>query len=202
MKTPVPDKRTKDRRVQRTRALLHEALGSLIREKPYAAIVVKEILDRANVGRATFYSHFRDKDALLISSIHHLLEAASSSSDEPRTTRSGRALRFSLPVFEHIDRHRRTAAGRMGVRSRAILHERLRRVIAELVAEDVRKHVQGRRPAPGPLPPDLLVQYVTSSFVLVLDWWVDSGSTLSPADVNALFRALVQPSLIAALDGP
>ena len=40
----------KDRRVQKTKSLLHEALGSLIREKPYDAIVVQDILDRANVG--------------------------------------------------------------------------------------------------------------------------------------------------------
>src|SRR5215469_931964 len=54
-------KGVKDRRVQRTRDLLHEALGSLIREKPYDEIAVKEILDRANVGRSTFYLHFRTR---------------------------------------------------------------------------------------------------------------------------------------------
>jgi AcrR family transcriptional regulator len=69
----VHDKRTKDRRIQKTRTLLHEALESLIREKPYDAIVVKEILDRANVGRSTFYTHFRDKDDLLVSGIHDML---------------------------------------------------------------------------------------------------------------------------------
>src|SRR6516164_2810623 len=55
------EKRGKDRRIEKTQALLHEALGALIREKPYDEIVLKEILDRANVGRSTFYTHFRDK---------------------------------------------------------------------------------------------------------------------------------------------
>src|SRR5262249_3903679 len=69
----LQEKRVKDRRTQRTKNLLHEALGSLIREKPYEAIVVQEILDRANVGRSTFYMHFRDKDELLVSGIHDML---------------------------------------------------------------------------------------------------------------------------------
>jgi hypothetical protein len=42
-----------DRRIQKTLNLLHDALGSLIREKPYDEIVVQEILDHANVGRST-----------------------------------------------------------------------------------------------------------------------------------------------------
>jgi len=58
------EEQVKDRRIQKTKSLLHEALGSLIREKPYDAIVVQEILDRANVGRSTFYMHFSDKDDL------------------------------------------------------------------------------------------------------------------------------------------
>lgn len=62
-----------DRRIQKTLKLLREALVSLIAEKPYDSIVVKEILDRANVGRSTFYTHFRDKDELLSSGIHDML---------------------------------------------------------------------------------------------------------------------------------
>ncbi|MBO0803611.1 MAG: TetR/AcrR family transcriptional regulator [Nocardiopsaceae bacterium] len=55
-----------DRRVRRTRALLHQALIELILEKGYGRITVQDILDRADVGRSTFYSHYRDKDALLL----------------------------------------------------------------------------------------------------------------------------------------
>lgn len=59
--------RGRDRRVQRTQNLLHQALASLVLEKDYDSISVKEILDRANVDRSTFYMHFRDKDELLVS---------------------------------------------------------------------------------------------------------------------------------------
>ncbi len=88
--------RSTDRRVQKTQALLHGALASLIHEKSYDAVVVKEILARANVGRSRFYAHFRDKDELLEGALLAVLR-------EGETTRPGRAidpvewvLRFSL----------------------------------------------------------------------------------------------------------
>ena len=62
------------RRILRTRRLLHEALVSLILEKGYADITVQDILDRANVGRSTFYAHFRDKEDLLLSGFDRLVE--------------------------------------------------------------------------------------------------------------------------------
>ena len=66
---------TGDRRVQRTKTSLRAALIGLAREKPYDSIAVKEILDRANVGRSTFYAHFRDKKDLLESGIHEMLRS-------------------------------------------------------------------------------------------------------------------------------
>jgi AcrR family transcriptional regulator len=193
----VHDKRAKDRRVQKTRALLLEALGSLIHEKPYDAIVVKEILDRANVGRSTFYTHFRDKDELLVTGIHDLLRPAPAASS---ASRSECVVRFALPIFEHIDQQRRTAGNGRGVPGQALVHERLRRVLADRIAADLGASPERQGPAPRGLPVKLLVQYVASSFILVLDWWVGSRDALSPAEVDRLFRAMVLPTLEAALD--
>jgi AcrR family transcriptional regulator len=65
----------RDRRVVRTRQLLQDALVALISERGYADLTIQDVLDRADVGRATFYGHFRGKDALLISHLHRLLAA-------------------------------------------------------------------------------------------------------------------------------
>jgi hypothetical protein len=57
------------------------------------------------------------------------------------------------------------------------------------------------RTAPaGRIPPDILVQYVASTFILVLNWWVESGSSLPAREVNELFRALILPTLAAVSD--
>ena len=61
-----------DRRVERTRQLLRDALVSLIREKGFAALSAQEIIDRANVGRATFYAHFDNKEDLLMTGLEGL----------------------------------------------------------------------------------------------------------------------------------
>lgn len=61
-----------DRRVERTQRLLSEALLSLIRERGYEALSVQDIIDRANVGRATFYAHFDNKEDLLVSRLDGL----------------------------------------------------------------------------------------------------------------------------------
>ena len=196
----VPEKRVKDRRIQKTRALLHEALASLIREKPYDEIVVKEILDRANVGRSTFYTHYRDKDELLARGIHEMLQAVHAAELPTTGKKQERIIRFSLPVFEHIDRHRQAGAAGMGSRGRAIVHEHLQKVIAELITDDVSKVLQSRRKAAGQIPAAVLVQYVASTFILVLNWWAESKSPLHCHEANALFRALTLPTLSACFD--
>jgi AcrR family transcriptional regulator len=171
----------------------------LIHEKPYDAIAVTEILERANVGRSTFYTHFRDKDELLVSGIHDMLRSVHSASLPSLVTGPERIIRFSLPIFEYHRQHRRVGGARIGARGRAIIHEHLRRVLSELIADDVRKECKVRRKAAGRIPPDLLVQYVASTFILVLNWWAESRNPLAPDEVNDLFRELILPTLAASV---
>src|SRR6266545_7388977 len=114
----VPGKHVKDRRIQKTQALLREALVSLIHEKPYDAIAVTEILERANVGRSTFYTHFRDKDELLADCIHDMLRSVQSAALPSSAKRPERIVWFSLAIFEHLYRHRRMGEHSMGTRGR------------------------------------------------------------------------------------
>jgi AcrR family transcriptional regulator len=190
-------KHSKDRRIQKTQKLLREALVSLIHEKDYDSVVVKEILDRANVGRSTFYTHFRDKDELLVSGIHDMLRAVQSTGLPPSAKRHERIIWFSLPIFEYHDQHRRAGKARIGTRGRAILHEYLQKVLAERIADDVRKDLQGRPKTAGQIPPDLFVQYVASTFIQVLNWWMESRNPLPAKEVNNVFRALILPTLAA-----
>jgi AcrR family transcriptional regulator len=97
-----------DRRINRTRKLMHEALMALIVEKGYEAVTVQDILDRADVGRSTFYAHFRDKDALCLSGFDHLrtlfeqqqqsLLAAKHDGKDPE-------FNMILELFRHVGQH-------------------------------------------------------------------------------------------------
>src|SRR5215208_5573677 len=106
----MADAGSKDRRVQRTQSLLRGALASLIHEKAYDAIVVKEILARANVGRSTFYAHYRDKDQLLESGISDLLRVDVAAPPAHAANPIDGVLRFSLPFLRHIEHARRGSA--------------------------------------------------------------------------------------------
>src|SRR3954467_14080767 len=67
-------RKKEDRRVRRTRDRLGAALVELLVQKPFDKITVQDVLDRAGVSRATFYSHFRDKNDLFLSDSDEFLE--------------------------------------------------------------------------------------------------------------------------------
>ena len=187
---------TNDRQVQKTQNLLRGALGSLIAEKPYDSIVVKEILDRANVGRSTFYMHFQDKDDLLVSGIHEMLGPVPMG---PLSVKGHDSLLwFSLPVFEHHYRHAHAWGDKIGARGRAILHDHLRKVLARVIANAMKKDLRMARKVAHQIPVEVVSEYVASTFVLVLNWWLDKRMPLPPNEVNDIFYALTLPTLRAA----
>ena len=194
---PKHSKAIVDRRVQKTQNLLRGALVSLIAEKPYDAIVVKEILDRANVGRSTFYMHFQDKDDLLVSGIHEMLGPVPT--HPPAGKGHDRFLWFSLPVFEHHYNHAHAWGDSIGPRGRAILHERLRQVLARIIRSSVKQDPGAGQKTGRQVPADLMSEYIASNFVLVLNWWMDKKMLLRPEEVNGLFRRLILPTLGGAL---
>jgi AcrR family transcriptional regulator len=186
-----------DRRVQKTQKLLRDALASLIAEKPYDAIVVKEILDRANVGRSTFYTHFRDKDDLLISGIHDMIRPVHSLRQPHPGKRHELILSFSFPIFEYHYQHRHLAGDRMGTRGKAILHEHLRMILADVIEDMIGRDSRAGRKSRR-FPVELLADYVASTFVLVLNWWAGRAMPLPPKEINDLFHTLIMPSLARA----
>lgn len=188
--------RDEDRRVRRTRGLLRGALASLVHEKPYHAIAVKEILARADVGRSAFYAHFRDKDALLASAVRETLRASASraSASDPVAA----VLGFSGPLLEHIGGRLVAERGSGGLARHATVHECLRGQLTAWVADALRRVGGGRAGAP-PVPVDLLAAHVADTFLRVLVWWVERGGPGSAREADRLFRALVTPAVADAV---
>src|SRR6516165_1579746 len=97
-------KQALDRRARRTRALLQQAHLELILKKGYDATTIQDICDAADVGRSTFYAHYRSKDDLRRSGFEHLRTLlAERQASALASTAEGdeRRLAFSLTLFEH-----------------------------------------------------------------------------------------------------
>ena len=93
-----------DRRSQRTRQLLHTALIELMLERRYDEITVQNIIDRADVGRPTFYAHYLDKEDLLVSGFTQVLDVLRQYVEQHKQSdwRAPSGLTF---FFEHVQSH-------------------------------------------------------------------------------------------------
>jgi len=182
---------TPDARVRRTYRALHEALGSLIQQRPYERIVVKEILARAQVARSTFYAHFHDKDELLIHSMDEVLCAADKAArGHPR--RDERILAFSVALYGHIAAHRqRCRSGH--VKDQKALHRRIEDLLADRIAAQLRREVVVGWQPPAPL--EVLAPHIAASFMRALDGWLTQQPALPASEADRVFRALVVPLL-------
>ena len=189
--------KTYDRRIQRTRELLHGALASLIHEKPYEGIIVKEILARANVGRSTFYTHFRDKQDLLETSIRDILEEGKTLSAARGKTLADQLLERTLRLFEHIERQRTALEAPPDVRRLANVHERLEEELVRSITDGLQSRPATQWRNAQMLPPDLIAQFVASTFLVVLEWWCESETSRSAMEANNVLAMLVRPVLAA-----
>ena len=194
--------KAEDRRIQRTRALLLSALLDLIVERGYEEVTVQDIVDRANVGRSTFYKHFLDKRELLLSGVDGLqaLVTQQRAVQASSAVVSQRLLSFTLPLFQHVQGNVRFCRALLGPRSGAIVEPRVERILAELVREELAPCTpSGAVPA---VPLDVVVQYSVSAFLGLLKWWMEQPTPCPAEEIDRQFRALTIPAISAALQLP
>lgn len=192
--------RRDDRRVHRTEQPLRTALVSLIEEKGFETLTVQDIIDRANVGRATFYAHFDNKEDLLVSGFDGLRTALKELQRQAhlRTTSSEeRLFAFSHEMFAHIAEYRKVFRAMVGKRSGALVQQLLQKIVVDLVRDDLKAMV-GRRDDRS-APAEAVVQFVTGGFFGLAMLWATGKLPVSVEEVNALFRRLAMPGVKAAL---
>jgi AcrR family transcriptional regulator len=186
-----------DRRVRRTRRILHEALIALILEKGYERITVQDILDRADVGRSTFYSHFRDKEALLVASFDGLRDELRRELDAMRPDMPAPDAEPAIAViFGHAHRHRRVYQALGGKRGSEFVHNHLHRLISALMRDHLEPHLTA---ADSDLPVDVVAEFCTSAALGLLTWWIGHDFPYSPTRLAEMYRKLAAPGVRAAL---
>ena len=188
-----------DRRIQRTWQTLHNALISLVLERGYEAVTIKNVVDRANVGRSTFYAHYTSKEDLPTAEIEDLratLVAEQRTALAGHSSVSARSLGFSRALFEHAQNYRDVYRALVGERGASIIITRMRALFTQLVREELSELLT--RSAQDDIPRSAFIQFVVGSLMSILTWWLAGGSDLEPARVDAIFRRLTIPAIEAA----
>lgn len=189
-----------DRRIERTKQLLHEALLSLILEKGYEAITVQDILDRANLGRSTFYSHYQNKDALLQTGFDHLqamLEERHRSLAASRKTGAETHFNLTLELFRHAQENHLLYKAIVGKQSGQIIMQAAHSSLSDLI----RKHLASilKPEMKTAVPAKVAVHWIASSFLTLITWWLDNNLPYSAEEMDRIFRTVTFPGIEAGL---
>ena len=196
------EKKLKDRRVGRTQELLRNALESLILEKPYADITVQDIIDRANVGRSTFYAHYLDKDHLFKTNIerlrdllHEQYRQAILKSHRHCPGGSLETVRndATLFLFQHAQSYHpiyKALVGKPG-------GEWIRKQFEEAFSGILREHIAELKPDQSPpgVPQEVVVQYMASALMGLLTWWLENNLPYTAEQMNTWFHSLTMRPL-------
>ena len=184
-------KRKPDLRVRRTCNRLGTALLELIVEKPVNDVTVQDVLDRAGVGRSTFYQHYSDKDDLLVSQLEMFLEFMST----VLTVRGDKSSRIA-PVeemFAHI--------GNQNKLYKVLSDSGHLKDFLDLAEGYFARGIEQRLVESGRLknlsPRELAARAsaLAGSMLSLLRWWLDRGEKETPREMDELFHRMVWTGL-------
>ena len=206
-----------DRRVQKTRKLLQDALIELVAEKGYESITIQEILDKANVGRSTFYAHFQDKDQLLNSILDRLDELfdghkkqlldATQNVGNAGNTDSIKGLSPTLSLFQFVGQNYRFFKAMLGNQGYGIfakpvydyVFSHVHGIFTRPIHDDVFAHLHEpfkmlrSREKYGSLESEIAAHYFVSALMGLLVWWVEKAMPCPAEEIDRLFRELAIP---------
>ncbi|MGV9482345.1 TetR/AcrR family transcriptional regulator [Gordonia aichiensis] len=174
---------SQDRRTARTRRQLREAFISLVLEQGYSSITVEDITSRADLGRATFYAHYTDKDALFEQIVDDVI-ADMQTRLEPVFAADGRGFsgQAITALFHHAAQERDTYRVILrgegdGLGLRRFVDDRVARVTEYFTRRSDAEGVQMR------IDPDILARAWVGEIATVLAWWLESETRLPLDDI-------------------
>jgi AcrR family transcriptional regulator len=188
-----------DRRKQRTRQLLRDALISLILEKGYDSVTVQEITDRANLGRATFYLHYPEgKGQLFLSILEEMFDDLKARSTPPsREVFEVGDMPMRLVAFQHVleyrDLYRATLLSQDGM---AAIMNRVREYLAESMQERISAGVPEEQVS---VPLEALSNYLSGALISLVSWWLRQDNPCSAEEMSEIFFRLSTPTITALL---
>jgi AcrR family transcriptional regulator len=202
----MPKKTKIDRRVQRTRRALRSALLDLLKEKDYDSISVEEITQRANLGRATFYLHYKDKEDLLVDEFNEIVnERARTISDipfsawlpaleNPDQATENKPAPPLLMAFQHVANHADLYQILLKNEKSDRTLERIRKIIAQSITGFLQTKIENDPiPILFEVPIDLLAAYFSGGLLSCVDWWFEQELSYTPEEMTRMFQRLFFP---------
>ncbi len=170
-----------DRRQQKTRKAIFAAFSTLLMKKKYNRITVQDIIDQANIGRSTFYSHFETKDGLLDALCRRIFEHVFSTElSEEQThdfSKKQDNVRHRLThVLYHIQDNKADFTAILSCESDALLiyyfSSHLKQVFVDILPHLVIV-----------APDDYLINHLVTSFIEAVKWWLASRKRYTPEQI-------------------
>jgi AcrR family transcriptional regulator len=170
--------------------MLGEALVALMLEKRYDTITVQEIIDRANVGRSTFYAHFLDKEDLLQIEVAQVVVNLDRHME---VDDSSNRIIPSLALFRHFRESHALI--------QALVRGRAMETVLRTMQTHLSLHVEAR--LARLLPPGkasalslpIVGQYVAGVLLTLFQWWLERGMPESSEQLDEYFLRLVRPGV-------
>lgn len=185
-----------DPRVRRTHRILQQALVSLILEKDYASISIKEITDRADVAYITFFRHYNGIDELLmevldegLAELLRHIETLAGKSEDPANEVEGKL------IFEYI--RQKSDLFRILLKSQSVT--RIRKSVIQDIArmfEDSCGFLQ--RPNIY-VPANIASNHMATSLLSLIEWWLEHKMSPPPGQMGKIYKALIIDGTIRAV---
>ena len=179
-----------DRRVARTRSTLRKALVELIPDKPFDQITVEAICAAANIGRSTFYAHYKSKNDLRRETIDDRLTSLLAHRRETNGEASP-----TLIILEHVRDYWRLHR-RQGPHDLNMAAEPIRRAATNLLKTEL-----GSIDGEPSFRRDFRLHYLVGGFMSVLVWWLERGAHEPPEQIDALFQQISNSGALGSRGG-
>lgn len=187
-----------DRRVKRTRALLGEAMLALIQERPYEAITIQEITDRADLNRATFYLHFGSKEELLAMSLEDLFDELVQKIQQQSAGQPHWQSHLSMQViYEHVAERADLYKALLGHQGLGYVMHRILAYIARYDEVMLRQEL-GDQELSLPIP--IMARHVAGSLFALVSWWVEQDMPYTPEEMALMSQQLCLTGTQPVLD--
>ena len=184
--------KTMDRRQRKTREAILSAFTELLSKKKYDKITVGEIIERADVGRATFYAHFETKDFLLKALCEELFcHIFDVSSGDIGVHRHIFSCDSHDPIYSHLLHHLaendHNILRLLSSDNNEIFIKYFKENLRELIKKSNTLKVKG-----GNVPESFRINHLAATFVEAVIWWIDGGMKEPAEKIAEYFTAVSQ----------